>query len=145
MYEQFSIDSKLLKPSMSFLKTIEERNKGTNSFSIKGSMIENPVGDIDIVDKRNFKQSKGNTPSNSNLLRFGGGNNVNSYSKPNEDLGSKLNLSHIKISPNNSLATSLMNNPQFINKSSITSAASPNITIDTNKLSITSQVNSRLT
>ena len=30
MYEQFSIDSKLLKPNLSFLKSIEENNSKIN-------------------------------------------------------------------------------------------------------------------
>jgi hypothetical protein len=120
---------------MSFLNTLEERNNKLNSFSIKGSMIENPVGDIDIVDKRNLKTSKGNTPSNSNLLRFG----APAQRLNHEDLNSKLNLSHIKISSNN-ITHSLMNNPQFNSKSNMSVAASPNMTIDSSKITLPSQV-----
>ena len=139
MYEQFSIDSKLLKPNLSFLKSIEENNSKINSFSIKGSMIENPVGDIDIVDKRNLKSNKNNNnPLSSSLLR--GNNQMNNGIMPNinDEISNKMNLSHIKITSNNH--SSMSNYSQFINKNNISILPSPELTNVTNKININHQV-----
>ena len=139
MYEQFSIDSKLLKPNLSFLKSIEENNSKINSFSIKGSMIENPVGDIDIVDKRNLKSNKNNNnPLSSSLIR--GNNQMNNGIMPNinDEISNKMNLSHIKITSNNH--SSMSNYSQFINKNNISILPSPELTNVTNKININHQV-----
>lgn len=139
MYEQFSIDSKLLKPNLSFLKSIEENNSRINSFSIKGSMIQNPVGDIDIVDKRNLKPNKINNSSNSNFLLKNNQSISNINQNNHDEFTSKLNLSHIKITSNQMSSASNQYSP-FINKNNISIPSSPNKTIDSNKISINSQV-----
>ncbi len=142
MYEQFSIDSKLLKPNISVLKNYEDKNSKINSFSIKGSMIENPVGDIDIVDKKHLIQSKVRDTSSNNTLRFNQNFSGSSFIQ-NEESINKMNLSHIKISSNN-LTQSILNNPQFNSKSNLGISPSPSMAIDSNKIILNNQVPSSL-
>lgn len=138
MYEQFSIDSKMIRPNLSILKNFEDKNSRINSFSIKGSMIENPVGDIDIVEKKNHFHTKAREVSNSNTLRFN--QNINNSSIiNNEDSNNKMNLSHIKISSNN-ITQSLISNPQFNSKSNLSISPSPSMTMDSNKIVLNNQV-----
>ena len=102
-------------------------------------MIENPVGDIDIVDKRNLKSNKNNNnPLSSSLLR--GNNQMNNGIMPNinDEISNKMNLSHIKITSNNH--SSMSNYSQFINKNNISILPSPELTNVTNKININHQV-----
>jgi hypothetical protein len=142
MYEQFSIDSKLLKPNISILKNYEDKNSRINSFSIKGSMIENPVGDIDIVDKKHLIQNKGRDTSSNNTLRFNQNFSGSSFSQ-NEEMQNKMNLSHIKIS-STSINQSIINNTNFNSKSNLAISPSPSTTNDTNKIILNNQVPSSL-